>query len=250
MVINSHPHNDHIWGNQVFSAEVDIISTNRTRELIATEGLAEVQEYRRLVPERLEAVQAEFAEAQDEATKNHLRIYVTYFQAINATLPELQVRLPNLTFTGELTFNGTKRSAKLIAYERGHSGSDTILHLPDDGIVFMSDLLFIGIHPYLPDGDPEKIHQIMADVRHLQPKTLVPGHGPIGQTEHLHWMDEYIDTLNGLVSEAIANGATEEQIDKLPIPAKYQNLIYPSFFPANLKFLFQRQIKSETGSGK
>jgi len=33
-VVNSHAHNDHIRGNQVFSDEVDIISTERTAQLI------------------------------------------------------------------------------------------------------------------------------------------------------------------------------------------------------------------------
>ena len=116
-VINSHPHNDHIWGNQVFSADVDIISTTRTRELIATEGLAEVQEYRQITPARLEVVQAQFAEAHDETTRKQLKYYITYFQAIIATLPELHIRLPNLTFTGELGFSGTNRSARIFTIE-------------------------------------------------------------------------------------------------------------------------------------
>jgi len=33
-VVNSHAHNDHIRGNQIFSEDVDIISTRRTAELI------------------------------------------------------------------------------------------------------------------------------------------------------------------------------------------------------------------------
>lgn len=38
-VINSHYHNDHIWGNQAFSSDTDIISTVETHRLIvATRG--------------------------------------------------------------------------------------------------------------------------------------------------------------------------------------------------------------------
>lgn len=38
IVINSHYHNDHIWGNQVFASEALIISSTRTRELRVTAG--------------------------------------------------------------------------------------------------------------------------------------------------------------------------------------------------------------------
>lgn len=246
-VINSHPHNDHIWGNQIYSADVDIISTTRTRDLIATEGPLEIQEFRDVSPQRLEAVEAQRSKARDETELALLRYSSVYYQAILATLPKLQLRLPNITFTGELSFRGPKRSAKLITFEGAHSGSDAILHLPDDGIVFMSDLLFIGVHPYLPDGDPDKIKLILAQVRKLQAKIFVPGHGPVGQTLHLDWMDGYINTLDELVRKAMENRATEEDIGKIAMPSEYQRLIFPTFFPANLMFLYQRQKTCDAG---
>ena len=240
-LVNSHPHNDHIWGNQAFDQDVDILSTNRTRELIITEGPLEVQAYHEIAQTRLDGLEAQLAEESDLITRNHLRVFIVYFQAIIATLPILQIRLPNLTFTGEFTFNGSMRSAKLISFEGGHSGSDAILNLPDDGIVFMSDLLFIGGHPYLPDGDPVKTKLFLAEVRKLQAKIFVPGHGPVGQTSDLDWMDEYIDTLNALVRSAIENGGTEAEIGNIAMPNEYKPLIFPTFFPQNLVFLYQRQ---------
>jgi cyclase len=245
-LINSHYHNDHIWGNQAFDCNVDILSTNRTRELIITEGPLEVQGYREVAQTRLASLEAQYVKERDPITRNHLRVFIVYFQAIIATLPILQIRLPNLTFTGEFTFNGSKRSAELISFEGGHSGSDAILYLPREGIVFMSDLLFIGGHPYLPDGDPVKIKLFLAEVRKLQAKIFVPGHGPVGQTSDLDWMDEYIDTLNALVRSAIENGATMVEIGKIAMPNEYKPLIFPTFFPQNLVFLHQRQLALRT----
>jgi glyoxylase-like metal-dependent hydrolase (beta-lactamase superfamily II) len=243
-VINSHPHNDHFWGNQVFCSDVDIISTTKTQELIATEGPGEVQWYRDNIQKRLEIVEAQFGKTHDEATRVHLRFLILYYQTIITTLPELRIRLPNLTFTGELTFNGPKRSAKLITFDGGHSKSDAILHLPEDGIVYMADILFIDVHPYFPDGDPQEIQHILAEVRKLKAKMFVPGHGPIGQAISLDWMDEYIGTLNSLVREAINKGATESEIDKIVMPRDYEQLTMPTFFQANLKFLYQRQLRA------
>jgi glyoxylase-like metal-dependent hydrolase (beta-lactamase superfamily II) len=107
----------------------------------------------------------------------------------------------------------------------------------------MADLLFIGGHPYLPDGDPDKLQHILAQVRMLQAKTFVPGHGPVGQALHLDWMDEYINNLNSLVRKAMSKGATEEEVGKITIPEDYKDLIMPNFFPSNLMFLYQRASK-------
>ena len=246
-VINSHYHNDHIWGNQAFSAEVDIISSMKTRELIETEGPKEVQGFRDGAQERLESLETEFSNSHDETALNLLKIYIAYYQGINAALPTLQIRLPNLTFTGNMTFYGPKRSARLITYEGGHCGSDTIMYLLDDGIVFMEDLLFSGFHPYLAEGDPGVIQHILAQVRKLQAKTFVPGHGPVGDASHLDWMDDYIDELNSLAGEVIKDGGTEVELDKIAMPGEYQHLIFPNIFRDNLKLLYDRQLTSGIG---
>jgi glyoxylase-like metal-dependent hydrolase (beta-lactamase superfamily II) len=243
-VINSHYHNDHIWGNQVFSPDVDIISTSRTRELIVKEGPLEVQGYHESARPSLKALETQLKMETDETKRAHLGFTIHYFQAIMATLPELQIRLPNLTFTGNMTFEGTKRSAILISYDNGHSGNDAILHLPEDGIVFMADLLFIDGHPYLADGDPDQTQHILAQVKKLKAKTFVPGHGPVGQAMDLDWMDVYIRNLNFLVREAINRGATEEAIAQIDMPEEYKNLVMPNFFATNLQFLYQRQMRT------
>jgi hypothetical protein len=215
--------------------------------LIETESPLEVQDFQAVSQQRLETNEALWKNESDETRRAILKYYITYYQAIIATLPNLKLRLPNVTFTGDLTFSGSKRSAKLITYDRAHSGSDAILHLPEDGVVFMADLLFIDVHPYLPDGDPEKIQQILAEVRKLHAKIFVPGHGPVGDASTLDWMDEYIDSLNAIINEAINKGATEEEIGLTGMPEEYKHLIFPNFFMANLKFLYQRQLASRAG---
>jgi len=240
-VINSHYHNDHIWGNQVFSAGADIISSTQTRKLIIKEGALEIQGYRASAQQTLSTIEESFKVETDNKNRNQLKILVDYFQAILATLPELEIRLPNLTFTDDMILEGSSRSARLITFAGGHCGSDTILHLPQDGIVFMEDLLFVDVHPYLADGDPDALQQILAQVRKLGATKFVPGHGPVGDARHLDWMDTYIGTLNLLVREAISRGMPEVEIDQIPMPEEYQDLVYPNFFPANLKFLYKRQ---------
>jgi cyclase len=241
-VIDSHYHNDHIWGNQAFSADTDIISTVKTRELIITEGVKEIQGFSEVIQKRLESVEAQLANTPDKTELDDLRLHLAYYQAISATLPILQIRLPNITFSGNLTFEGSRRSANLITYEDVHCGSDAILFLPDDGIVFMEDVLFSGFHPYLEEGNPDKIQQVLSQVRKLNAKIFIPGHGPAGDGSQLDWMDGYINCLNSIVSEVIIKGCDDAELEKIPIPAEYAALRFPQYFMINLKFLYRVQI--------
>ena len=65
-VINSHYHNDHIWGNQVFRPHSDIISSIETRRLIGTSGREEYDWYGENSSSRLIELQNEFDAVDDE----------------------------------------------------------------------------------------------------------------------------------------------------------------------------------------
>ncbi len=242
-VINSHYHNDHIWGNQTFPADVPIISTKKTRELITTLGAEEYQWCQEHSQERLSALEAQLDQETDEVAHRLTSYVITYYRVIIASLPRLEVRLPDLTFVDVLEFIGPRRVAQLITFGGGHTGSDAILYLPEERIIFMGDLLFIGVHPYLPDGDPDEMRRTLTKIAELPAKTLVPGHGPVGSTADLQRMVEYLDTLESLLRQAMTNGVEEEMIAKIHMPETYREWIFPSFFPANLMFLHKRRTR-------
>jgi cyclase len=121
-----------------------------------------------------------------------------------------------------------------------------VLFLPQEGIAFMSDLLFIGYQPYLGGGDPERLLHILEAVSDLAPRLLVPGHGPVGTADSLALMRGYVQALDGLARKLVEDGEAEESIEALAIPKPYDDWLFASFFPGNMHFLYQRHLPEQT----
>ena len=247
-LINSHYHNDHIWGNQAFPSDVPIISTIQTRELITTLGSDEHRWFAAYSRERLDALIAQLDQEKDEASRRLTSYSITYYRTILETLPELQIRLPNITFLDQLDFHGPRRVAHLICYGGGHTPSDSILYLPEERIIFMADMLFTATHIYLPDGNPDEIRRTLSQIMQLPADTLVPGHGQLGNVGDVEKMVHYIDRLETLVEEGMRSGMTDSDLSHLPMPDEYRDWIFPAFFPSNLRFLYELRTKDTMAS--
>lgn len=249
IVINSRYHNDHIWGNQVFSREATIISSTRTRELIQTEGMTEYEWYRDNSAQQLEALRRQDGDPEEPGGSRDHDIWIGYFEGLVEALPELEIHPPVITFEERLTIHGKDREAQLIAFKNGHTESDAVLHLQGDGVLFMSDLLFVESHPYLPEGDPGRMVEILASIEDLKCATLVPGHGPVGSPEDVRAMIEYIAKCRELVQGVPQDDRDAgETIGQIEIPAAYKGWRYARFFSSNLRFLFELELKGARNS--
>jgi glyoxylase-like metal-dependent hydrolase (beta-lactamase superfamily II) len=244
--INSHWHYDHIWGNQAFGADTDIVSSEETRRMIiTTRGHGAFDQIMANAEASLESTRAQLQAAKEENQRRQLALWVDYWQGLVEEKPVLRVHAPDLTFTGRMTFHGTARSAELIDFVGGHTESDAVLFLPQEGIAFMSDLLFIGHQPYLGGGDPDRLRNILEEVSALAPRLLVPGHGPVGTAESLKVLSHYVSTLDGLARKMVEDGEAEETIDTMAIPEPYDDWLFASFFPGNMRFLYERHLREQ-----
>ena len=242
-VINSHYHNDHIRGNQVFDESVDIISTYKTKDLIAE-----------IEPQQL-AYEKEAAEAQfllydslmvnfegDKNSREYKKILMwqPYYEVLTKSHEQIQTRLPNLHFEDEKNLDGPKRKVQLIARGAGHSPDDMIMYLPDDDIVFTEDLVFNDMHPFLADGDPDNLLNWLDYIKTLHPKTIVPGHGNVGDAEELNEMGNYIHDLKSHVANSIEKGETLEELIAKGVPEKYKEYWFERFYNYSLSFMYGR----------
>jgi cyclase len=235
----SHYHNDHIRGAQALPS-VPSIASEATRALIDTLGREELASDLEHGAAQLGATR-DLAGDDDPLRSAYAAYFVPYWEGIVATAPHVTLRLPDLTFTDQLRLHGTRRSVELRSLGAGHTPDDTVLVLPDDGVVVCSDLLFVGCHPYLADGDPEGWRRGLDALAGFGAARYVPGHGEVGGPDDVRAMAAHLDALQATAEDLHRRGIGPEEVDDLvPEDASAAwDFAYP-FYRANVRFLLRR----------
>lgn len=238
-LVNSHYHNDHVRGGVAF-AGARLVATDRTRRLIDTLGREELEYDRAHAEDRLAAARAALVSLDPEERESG-RFGVPHWEGIQASLPEAAVRLPDLTFARELVFYGSTREARLRSVGAAHTADDAALYLPSDGIAFLSDLLFVEVHPWLADGDPDGWLSALERISGWGADRFVPGHGRVGTRQDLAALGAYVRELQEEAAARVRAGQMVEDLESVEIPAPYRSWVLGvPFYRGNLRFLIGR----------
>ena len=179
-VINTHYHLDHVAGNRVFAQHgAVIVGHHSVRAWIHTENLKFFGE--KIKPEEKAMVQ------------NLLAPEVTYD-------------------TGVTLFLGSRRIE--VNYMQGHTGGDSVVSIPDAGIVFCGDLFWRHTLPNLIDATTSTWISTLSEFTEQKADTLpnsalpravifVPGHGDVGNAEDVQEFQGYLIWLQGSVKKAV-----------------------------------------------
>ena len=240
LVVNSHYHCDHTWGNQVFGPDAELICSEATRQQIATRGVDEVRWLKENSSERAALGERTLSSwiGLDKQARTH-PIWQSYAQAVSEALPRLRPRPPNLTFDKCLTLHGAKRSIELISYTGGHTSSDTVLWLPQESILVGGDLIYFGAHPFLGEANPIELVAILSSLRNLKPRQIIPGHGPPGTLRELAALQDYLERLLKRADKLLEKGVRQDKSSKLTPPAAYQDWLLDEYYPTNLRRALQ-----------
>ncbi|MBN2469198.1 MAG: MBL fold metallo-hydrolase, partial [Anaerolineae bacterium] len=236
-VVNSHYHNDHIRGNQVFVQEAAILTTAQTRALITSAGVEELDADTAHAANNAANLKQALAEATSPAEQARITFWLDYYRAIAESLDTLVLTLPNITFERELHLHGPHRTVVLRGDGGGHTASDAVLIVPDARVAFLGDLLFVACHPFLADGNPLTWLATLKQLQSLDVDVFVPGHGPVGTRADLAAMIDYLETCIARSQTLVQAGRTADEAAADAIPAQFADWLFPQFFASNMRFL-------------
>jgi len=239
LLLLSHFHNDHLRGFEALP-DVPLVASEATRALVDTLGREELASDLEHGVARLAETRA-LAHDDDPLRRACARTFVPYWEALVATAPRVALRLPEVTFGGRLRFRGRRRSADFVSLGSGHTPDDAVLVLPDDGVVFCGDLLFVAAHPYLADGDPNGWLRALGVLKGFGAARYVPGHGPVGTAADLDALSAHIAGLQATAEGLHRAGVLASDLGD-PHPedaAATWEFAFP-FYRANLRFLLRR----------
>ena len=170
----THSNGDHTHGNQLLDSSVRIIAAKGTAEEIA-HGMA---------PEMLARIQT--ADLGPVATR-YARDRFGHFDFSGIT-----VRNADQTFDRELTIDVGGRRVDLLNLGPAHTAADSVLHVPDAGVLFGGDLLFIGCTPIVWAGPIANWVAACDAMIALDAPTVVPGHGPVTDPDGIRAVRGYL----------------------------------------------------------
>jgi glyoxylase-like metal-dependent hydrolase (beta-lactamase superfamily II) len=159
-LVNTHANGDHCYGNSLV-ADARIIASR-----------ASADEMDELPPEAMAGLMKNAA-ALGPGGAFLARCFGPFdFEGIGHTPP-------TETFEGELRLRVGSKSVVLIEVGPAHTKGDVLVWLPDDGIVFTGDILFIDGTPIMWAGPVANWIAACERIAALGASVVVPGHGPI-----------------------------------------------------------------------
>jgi cyclase len=199
VVINTHHHGDHHFGNALFAPRATVVAHEATRAVMADRGLA----LRQVWP--------------------------------GTDWGDLELVLPTLTFGDDgLTLYVDGLRVELIHLGLAHTESDTVVWLPEHRVLFAGDVLMPGCTPFVLAGSVLGSLRAVERLRALGPRLIVGGHGPVAGPEALDEAQAYLLWVQDLAVRGLAAGLSPYQAAEAADRGGFAQLREPERLVANL----------------
>jgi glyoxylase-like metal-dependent hydrolase (beta-lactamase superfamily II) len=224
-VINTHPHWDHTFGNQVFPEAVIIGHDNVASEMVRDKDflprrITDLEERRRKEASRLKSLPSGSEEARSaQASLVMMERQIHDFKDVFVSTP------PRITFNDRMVLDLGDLNIELDYFGRAHSTSDIFVRVPEEGLLLTGDLFldqrWVPLFAGQPVLDIDRWLEVLARALDGEdaPSMVIPGHMDIWKAEKLDLWRDYIRYLWEGLKSAKEEGLTIEQAkERLPLP--------------------------------
>lgn len=104
----------------------------------------------------------------------------------------ITLRTPDVIFEGQTVLDVGGREVRVRDLGPAHTAADCVIHIPDDGVLFAGDLLFIGPAPLVWSGAISNWITACDNMIATGVNTFVPGHGPVTDTDGVRKVRDYL----------------------------------------------------------
>jgi cyclase len=212
-VINTHHHGDHTHGNYLASDAV-VIGHRKTREAMLAAGLD---------------------------------TYEGLFSG--SDWGHLELRPPEIVFDDRLTVYAGGHTIELIhPGHAAHTTNDVLVWLPEQRVLFSGDLVFNGGSPFALMGSVAGSRAALDVIRELEPRVIVPGHGPVCDLSQLDPLDAYLAFVQRLAEQGKESGRTPLELAREADLGEFAGWGELERLPANLHRAYAELDGAEWGA--
>lgn len=200
-VVNTHGNGDHCYGNGVVTgAQIigsrgcveDLASAPPSRNALmlrAARVLRATGGAGRLLARGAGALGLEAISWLSDAGPFALPLFEVFDFAGN------ELVLPDRVFEGRLSLTVGDKRVEIWEVGPAHTLGDTVVHVPDERVLFTGDILFKDAHPLIWQGPVANWIRACRELLALRVDVVVPGHGPVTDLSGLRETLEYLEWL-------------------------------------------------------
>jgi cyclase len=198
VLVNTHHHGDHIFGNARFAPPATVVAHELAREEIIEAGLG----LRSLWPD--------------------------------VDWGDTPLVLPTLTFRDSLTLHVGDLRVELIHLGPAHTTNDVVAWIPDRKVVFTGDIVMSDVTPFCLMGSVEGSLRAIERLRGLGAQTVVSGHGPVTGPDTFAINERYLRFVQDLAERGRRAGLEPLDVARDTDLGEFADLIDPERLVGNL----------------
>ncbi len=220
LTFNTHFHADHTWGNQLLRSP--IVAHRLCRELMEEMGRG---------PWSGSSIDHWLAEVE--------LTHPEQVRRCRRRLGDLRITPPDELFEDRYSLSVDGGRFEFI-HLGGHSPDLCVLWLPDEGILFASDLVFEGRYPYIFDADLPAWEHALLRLEKLGPEIIIPGHGAICGLAELRRLRDYLQVTRERCIEHASRGRELDAVLADPGFPEHGPALAAELHRANIRHVYQQ----------